>query len=86
MFYSGANAQAQGNIDQDFANRATNLDTARYNDIASQRQAMVGFQGQTAADKQAALTDAMSRISSKYNIGMSQVPQGKTTTIRQQVV
>lgn len=86
MTYSGANAQAQGNIDRDFADRATQMDTGRANDAAAQAQSLSSFKGQETATENAALTDALARIASRYGVGLNEVPQGSTKTINRQVV
>jgi hypothetical protein len=86
MLRSGAYVQTLGDIDRDFNDRRSGLDTARNDNVNTQAQALSSFGNSQESTKQAALTDAVSRIASKYGIDLSAVPKGTTSTIERQVI
>lgn len=87
MLHSGLYLNSLGDIDRDFGDRKSSLDTARNDNVNTQGQALSTFSGSQDATKQSALTDAVSRIASKYGIDLGAVPKGTgPTTIQRQVV
>jgi hypothetical protein len=86
LLHSGAYLGAIGDIDRDFNDRRSSLDTARNDNVNTQAQALSTFGGTQESVKQGALTDAVSRIASKYGIDLSTVPKGTTSTITREKV
>lgn len=86
MYYSGAMGNAFGDINRDFGDRKTSLDTARNDNVNTQNQALSSFSGQQDATKSAAMTDAVSKIAAQYGIDLSQVPQGTGPKVIQKQV
>jgi len=86
LMRSGAFVQSMGDIDRDFLDRKTSLDTARNDNVNTQTQALGTFQGSQDAARQAALSDAVARIASKYGIELGSVPKGATSQITRQMV
>jgi len=87
MLHSGLYLNSLGDIDRDFGDRKSSLDTARNDNVNTQSQALSTFSGSQDATKQSALTDAVSRIASKYGIDLGAVPKGTgPTTIQRHVV
>ena len=84
--YSGVYANANANIGNDFADRKTALDTARKNDVDTQAMALQSFKGTQEATQNAALTDAVAKLASKYGIELGEVPQGTTKTVQREAV
>ena len=82
---SGAFLQSMGDIDRDFLDRKTSLDTARNDNVNTQTQALTSFAGSHDAARQAAMSDAVARIASKYGIDLSAVPKGSSSQITRQV-
>jgi hypothetical protein len=87
MLHSGLYVNSLSDIDRDFNDRRSSLDTARNDNVNTQAQALSTFGSSQDATKQSALTDAVSRIASKYGIDLSAVPKDTSTaTIQRQVV
>jgi len=86
LMRSGAFVQSMGDIDRDFLDRKTSLDTARNDNVNTQAQALGTFSGSQDAARQAALSDAVARIASKYGIELGAVPKGATSQITRQVI
>lgn len=86
LIHSGLYGKSASDLDLDFSDRKTNLDTARNDNVATQNQALSAFQGQQAATDQAALTDAVAKIAAKYGLGNAEVPIGTTKTIQREKV
>lgn len=84
--YSGAYANTNANIGNDFAERKTALDNARKNDVDTQAMALSSFAGNQTATQNAALTDAVAKLASKYGLDLSEIPQGTTKTIQREAV
>lgn len=79
--HSSAYLNSLGDINRDFNDRRTALDTARNDNVNTQTQARSTFANSQAAVKNAALTDAIAGIAARYGINPSAVPQGRTSTI-----
>ena len=86
LLRSGAYVKSMADIDRDFNDRRTSLDTARNDNVNTQTQALGSFTGSQDSARNAAMSDAVARIASKYGIELSAVPQGKTSTITREKV
>jgi hypothetical protein len=86
LIHSGIYGKAADDLEKDFTDRKTNLDTARNDNVATQNMALSSFQGQQGATDQAALTDAVAKIAAKYGLGNAEVPIGSTKTIQREKV
>lgn len=81
MLHSGLYGQSVGNINTDFNQRKTDLDTGLKNFGDTQQQAFQGYQSQNQATGQNALRDAVSRIAAQYGVNLNQVTPGKVNSV-----
>lgn len=86
MYWSGAHGQAVSDINRDFADRKSTLDTGRKNDWDTQQMALSSFTGNQDAVKNAARTDALAKLAAQYGLNMNEVPWGSTKTIQREKV
>jgi hypothetical protein len=75
---SSAFGEALANINRDFADRKTGLDTDRTNNVNTAAQALSAYQGQQASTTNLALQDAINRIASKYAVTLEQAATPQT--------
>jgi hypothetical protein len=73
---SGMFAQAQNNIGNEFTDRLNTLLQGRQESVDTQGQALNAFQGEQDASDRAALQDAVNKIAAKYQLAITDVPQG----------
>jgi len=85
-YWSGLYGQSVGDINRDFGDRKTSLDTARTDNVNTQGVAANAFTGQQDATRQAALNDAIQKLAAQYTVGLGDVKQGSANTITRQRV
>ena len=76
MIRSGAMAEADSRINNEFATRKSDLDAARGQFQDTQGLALNNFKGQNDLQKQAAMREAIARIAAQQGVGLEQVPLG----------
>lgn len=86
MIYSGAYGQSVGDINRDFGDRKSSLDTARADNVDTQNQALSSFTGQQDATRNAAMTDAVAKIAAQLGVSLGDVPQGTGSKVIQRPV
>lgn len=86
LTWSGLFGKASGDLNQDFADRAKGLDTARQDNVDTQGLARTTFQNNQDATKEAAKQNAISKIMAQFGIGQSEVPVGTGSRVIQRQV
>jgi len=81
LLRSGMYAKAMQNIQNEFTDRLNTLNQGQRQHRETQDVAEEGFLMDQARTDRDALEMAVNRIAEKYNIALSQVPKGKTSSI-----
>lgn len=81
LFNSGLYTKSVSDLNDDFTDRKTTMDTAKTDWQATQDLTANNFKSSQESTRQSALTDAIARIAAQYGVNLSDVTPGKANSV-----